>query len=190
MNTIKNQLQFKMKVISTNIGVRKKVDWKGTLLETGIFKQPVASIYLDKEDVQKDAVIDRRYHGGIDKAVYAYSVDHYPYWKELYPALEWDFGMFGENLSVEGLEESKLHIGDSFKVGAAIIEVTGPREPCVKLGMRFKDVKVIKQFWKQTKSGVYFKVRQAGEVKAGDVLEPLQSKKENKTIAEEYLARK
>lgn len=179
-----------MKVVSTNIGVRKNIDWKGTSIETGIFKHPVASVFLEKEDVKGDSVIDRRYHGGVNKAVYAYSVDHYPLWKNLYPDLDWGFGMFGENLTVEGLEETNIHIGNSYKVGNAIIEVTEPREPCVKLGVRFNNTKIIKQFWNETKSGVYFKVLQPGEIKAGDVFQLLKSKKENKTIAEEYLARK
>lgn len=179
-----------MKIISTNLGTRKTVDWKGTILETGIFKYPVASIYLEKVAVKNDAIVDRECHGGVNKAVYAYSVDHYAFWKNLYPNLDWDFGMFGENLSVEGLDETKIHIGDSFKIGDAIVEVTEPREPCVKLGMRFKDAKIVKKFWKESKSGVYFKIIQPGTVTKGAVFEQLQSKKENKTIAEEYLARK
>lgn len=175
-----------MKVIATNIGERKTVQWKGKTYETGIYKYPVASITLGPTDVENDAVIDRRYHGGIDNAVYAYNADHYSYWKELYPNLAWDYGMFGENLTIEGLDETTLNVGSVFKVGEAIIEVTKPREPCVKLGMRFQDAKVIKQFWEQNMSGVYFKVLTNGKVKAGDVLELVEEKTANMTIAQVY----
>ncbi len=175
-----------MKVVATNLGTRKQVDWKGTLLDTGIFKKPVSSITLGIKDVEKDAVIDRRYHGGINKAVYAYNVDYYDYWKSFYPDLDWDYGMFGENLSVEGLDESTIYVGNVYKVGNAIIEVTQPREPCVKLGMRFNDAKMIKKFWKANKTGIYFRVLQPGEVKAGDVFVLQEEQKENKTIVEVY----
>lgn len=179
-----------MKIVATNIGEKRVVNWKGSVLETGIFKFPVEAIFLGDEDVEKDAVIDRRYHGGIENAVYAYNTDHYEYWQKMFPDLEWNYGMFGENLSIEGLDESKIHIGSSYKVGDAIIEVTKPREPCVKLGMRFNDATMIKKFWKTNRSGMYFKVLQNGKVTAGDLVEIIEEKKENKTIAEAYEALK
>jgi MOSC domain-containing protein YiiM len=179
-----------MRVVATNIGERKKVDWKGTILDTGIFKKPVSAIVLGHEDVVDDQVIDRKHHGGTNRALYVYSADHYPFWKMRFPNLDWDFGMFGENLSVEGLDEAQIHVGSRYRVGEAIIEATEPRDPCVKLGMRFNDAKIIKQFWKESKSGVYFKVLQTGSVKPGDVLMLLEEKKDNKTIAEVYEARK
>jgi MOSC domain-containing protein YiiM len=179
-----------MKVVATNIGERKKVDWKGTILDTGIFKKPVSAIVLGHEDVVDDQVIDRKHHGGTNRALYVYSADHYPFWKVRFPNLDWDYGMFGENLSVEGLDEAQIRVGSRYQVGEAIIEATEPRDPCVKLGMRFNDAKIIKQFWKESKSGVYFKVLQTGSVKAGDVLTLLEEKKDNKTISEVYEARK
>ena len=84
-----------MTVSSVNIGERKPIDWKGQKVETGIFKYPVdVPICLGETDVENDAVVDRRFHGGVDKAVYAYSLEHYPFWKNLYPKLDWDYGMF------------------------------------------------------------------------------------------------
>ncbi|MEI6865232.1 MOSC domain-containing protein [Flavicella sp.] len=177
---------MRMKVIATNLGERKQVNWKGTILDTGIFKKPVDFIVLGKEDVEKDAVIGRRYHGGPENALYTYSTDYYPYWKELYPNLDWCFEMFGENLSIEGMDETSIHVGSSYKVGEEIIEVTKPREPCVKLGMRFNNAKMIKKFWQNHKTGMYFKVLQIGKVKAGDELILIEEKKENKTIAQVY----
>ena len=89
-----------MKVISVNIGEKRTVTWKYKTYETGMFKYPVEdAIFLGEEDVINDHVIDRRFHGGIDKAVYAYGENHYGFWKELYPDLEFSYGMFGENLN-------------------------------------------------------------------------------------------
>lgn len=179
-----------MKVVATNLGTRKTVEWKGKTLETGIFKSPVNNIYLGLEDPVNDAVVDRRYHGGVNKAVYAYGVNHYAYWKEHYPDLEWDYGMFGENLSIDNFDETKLHIGATYSIGEAIIEVSEPREPCVKLGMRFNNAKMVKQFWNTNKCGAYFKVLKAGLVKAGDELHLLEDNNTALTIAEDYEKRK
>ena len=97
-----------MKVVATNIGEKRTVLWRNEHIETGIFKAPVAQgIVLEREDVKKDAVVDRKYHGGIDKACYAYSADFYDYWKGKFPDLKWSYGMFGENLTIHGLNEKK-----------------------------------------------------------------------------------
>jgi MOSC domain-containing protein YiiM len=176
-----------MKVISVNLGERKQIQWRKKIIETGIFKLPVASpIFLDIEDVQNDNVVDRKYHGGITQAVYGYSEGHYEYWKELYPDLDWNYGMFGENLTVTNLDETKIHIGSIYQLGEAKIEVTKPREPCYKLGIRFNNPKIIKQFWNSTKSGIYFKILKTGFVAKNDELILLENPIENPTIAEIY----
>ena len=176
-----------MKIIATNIGERKEVDWKGKTVVTGIFKYPVTEpIYLDTEEVKNDAICNSKYHGGVDQAVYAYSLDHYAYWQEAYPDLEWSHGMFGENLTVEGLDEAELHVGNQYRVGETVLEVTKPREPCMKLGVRFNNMRIVKHFWKENFPGVYFKVLQTGQVKAGDVFECLKSCPENETIVDVY----
>jgi MOSC domain-containing protein YiiM len=180
-----------MKIISTNIGERKEIDWKGKKVTTGIFKYPVAQpIFLDAESVKEDTICDWKYHGGIDQAVYGYSLKHYSYWKALYPELDFEYGMFGENLTIDDLDETQLHVGDTFKVGECVIEVTKPRQPCMKLGVRFNNMKIVKQFWKTSMSGVYFKILQTGTVKAGDALELLETHPENPTIAEVYESKK
>jgi MOSC domain-containing protein YiiM len=180
-----------MKVISVNIGDRRIVRWKDKTYETGIYKFPVDKvIFLGKEDVRNDNVVDRKYHGGIEKAVYAYGENHYAYWKKLYPELEFNYGMFGENLTVTNLFEEEINIGDIYQLGQAKIIVSKPREPCVKLGIRFQDVKVIKQFWNTTKSGVYFKVLEMGNVNKNDVFIPLEKAINTPSIAEVYLSKK
>ena len=180
-----------MKVISVNIGERKVLNYKGKIVETGIFKYPVNQpIFLGTEDVENDAVIDRRYHGGIEKAVYGYSQNHYAYWKELYPDLDWNYGMFGENLSISNLEETEIFVGNTYKLGEALLEVTKPREPCYKLGIRFGTQEILKQFWNSTKCGIYFKVLQTGNVKVGDELILVNKAENSPTIAEVYETKK
>jgi MOSC domain-containing protein YiiM len=179
-----------MKIIATNIGERTDIDWKGTLVTTGIFKFPVdTSIFLDFEEVKGDEISDRENHGGVLQAIYGYSLKHYDFFKPLYPNLDWQFGMFGENLTIDDLDETKIHAGDTFKVGDAIIEATLQRDPCLKLGVRFNDMKIIKQFWNTTFCGVYFKVIQSGFVSAGDVFVQIKSGPENPTIAALYATR-
>ena len=180
-----------MKVISVNIGEKRTINYKGKIVETGIFKSPVETpIFLGEEDVVNDAVIDRRYHGGIDKAVYAYSENHYAYWKEIYPDLDWKFGMFGENLTISNLEETEIHIGNQYKLGKAIIEVTKPREPCFKLGLVFNTQKILKQFWNSTMCGVYFKILQTGNVAVNDTLILIKNCENTPTISEVYETKK
>jgi MOSC domain-containing protein YiiM len=167
-----------MKVISVNIGEPKTITWRGKEVKTGIYKYPVNEpIYLEAEDVKNDHVIDRKHHGGADKACYAYSLDHYNYWKNRYPDVEFHYGIFGENLTVEGLQETDIFIGDIFQMGDARVQATQPRQPCFKLGVRFGSPKIIKQFVDSGFSGVYFRVLKPGAVKAGDQL--LQVEKQN-----------
>lgn len=158
-----------MKIVSVNIGKPKIIEWRGKKVQTGIYKYSVnGSIYLGSEDVKGDNVIDRRYHGGVDKACYSYSADHYKYWQKYYPDLEMLWGMFGENLTVDRLHESEINIGDTFKIGKVVIQTTQPRQPCFKLGVRFGTQKIIRQFIDSGFPGIYFRVLQKGEVKTGD----------------------
>ena len=180
-----------MRVVSVNLGERRSVEYNDTVVETGIFKYPInAPIFLGEEDVENDAVVNRKYHGGIEQAVYAYSEEHYEYWKKLYPNLDWEYVMFGENMTITNLEEMEIFVGNQYKLGGAIIEVTKPREPCMKLGLRFGTQAILKQFWNSTKSGIYFKVLQTGKVAVGDVLIPIHIAENSKSIAEVYASKK
>ena len=180
-----------MKIVSVNIGERRTIVWNNKTIETGIFKNPVENpIFLGEEDVVDDAVVDRKHHGGIDKAVYGYSKKHYSYFKNLYPDLDWNYGMFGENITFNDLNEEEITVGSQYKLGECLIEVSKPRQPCFKLGIRFGTQKIVKQFWNTTKSGIYFKVLKTGYVKPGDEL-ILMSKPENAiSIAAVYESKK
>lgn len=160
-----------MKVIATNIGKATSFLHNGKMDLTGIYKYPTPSqLFLGKTDVQNDSVIDRKHHGGVHKACYLFSSEHYPYWKKLYPKLDWDWGMFGENLTVQGLDESQIRIGDIFAIGSAVVQVSQPREPCYKLGVRFGDAKIIKQFVDYGYPGTYVRILEEGRVTKGDAL--------------------
>jgi MOSC domain-containing protein YiiM len=180
-----------MKIVSTNIGERKEVTWENIKVVTGIFKFPVDEpVFLGVEDVKGDAICDRENHGGINQAIYGYSLNHYEYWKPLYPDLDWSLGIFGENLTIDDLDESNIHVGDTFKVGEAILEATLQRSPCYKLGIRFNDMKIVNQFWKTTFCGVYFKVVKTGFVQVGDEFYQIKMCADNPTIADLLIKRK
>jgi len=166
-----------MKIVSTNIAEPKTIIWKGKEVTTGLFKYPVEDgILLGKEDVDNDHVIDRRYHGGADKACYLYSADHYSYWKKLYPELEMPPGMFGENLTVENLHEAEINIGSIYQIGETVVQVTQPRQPCFKLEFRFPNKNIVQQFIDSGFSGIYVRVLENGRVKAGDTMTLLEKK--------------
>lgn len=176
-----------MKVLSTNIAEPITIEWRGQSVKTGIYKYPVdTSIFLGAEDVENDHVIDRRYHGGTEKACYLYSADHYSFWQNKYPDLEWKSGMFGENLTVIGLDESVIRIGDCYRIGDAIVQVSQPRQPCFKLGIRFNDQAIVDDFWEAPYPGVYVRVIQPGAVKNGDELILTEQNPESLSIAEVF----
>ena len=174
-----------MKVIATNLGKKKLVSWRGKEVATGIFKNPVEQpLELGKETVDSDVIADRKVHGGIDKACYLFSAEHYPYWKGLYPKLHWNWGMFGENLTVEGMNEDSIQIGDMYEIGTALVEVSQPREPCYKLGIRFGSQKILKQFIEHAYPGTYVRVIREGRVSKGDILKLVSRPKTSISVRE------
>ena len=180
-----------MKIVSTNIGERKEVTYKNKSVVTGIYKYPVEHpIFLDTEKVTGDEISDLKHHGGVNQAIYGYSLQHYDFWKPKFPEPEWRLGMFGENLTIDDLDETNIHVGDTFKVGDAILEATLQRNPCYKLGIRFNDMKIVKQFWNTTKCGVYFKVLKTGFVKQGDEIQLIKKSTHQTTIADLYYQQK
>lgn len=172
-----------MKVISTNIAQPQFISWRGKQVKTGIFKKPINTpLHLKKEGVVNDEVSDLRVHGGINKACYLYGHNHYDHFKNLYPDLEWKYGMFGENITLEHLDESTINIGDIYKLGKTLVQVTQPREPCYKFGVKMGSLKVIKQFIDYAHSGVYIKVLEEGHVVINDELKLIEPAKHSLSI--------
>jgi MOSC domain-containing protein YiiM len=121
-----------------------------------------------KLDLDGDRQADLSVHGGEDKAVYCYPFSHYDYWTRELPGRQLPMGMFGENLTTDGLLEDSVHIGDRFSIGSAEVIVTQPRLPCYKLGVRFQADEMVKRFLASGRTGFYFAVTREGEVGAGD----------------------
>jgi MOSC domain-containing protein YiiM len=164
-----------MKIVSLNVGLPKLVIHNGEPVSTGIFKEPVAGpVALRTLNLEGDRQSDLSVHGGPYKAVYGYPSEHYEYWKRELPDMELPWGMFGENFTTSGLFEAELGIGDTFRVGSAVVKVTQPRMPCYKLGIRFGRSDILKRFLASGRTGFYFSVVQEGTVAAGDEFELLE----------------
>jgi len=174
-----------MQIISTNIAQPTTFLWNGQQHTTGIYKKPtMGTIFLGKEEVHGDEVSDRSVHGGIFKACYLFSADHYSYWKNLYPNLNWEYGMLGENLTVTGLDESKIYLGDIYKIGSSLVQITQPREPCFKFGVKFGTQEVLKQFIDHAHPGTYIRILEEGFVNVGDSFELVERAKNSLTISQ------
>ena len=178
-----------MRIVSTNLSKPKEIQWRGKTVITGIFKEPIeGQVTLGEEDVEGDSVIDRKYHGGVDQACYLYSAEHYDTWKEIYPDLDFPFGMFGENLTVDDLDERETVIGSVYKLGTAKVQISAPRQPCYKLGVKFNDQGVLKVMINNGFCGTYVRVQESGQVKKGDVLELMESVENGISIREAFRA--
>lgn len=174
-----------MKLLSLNVGQPKTVIWKGKEVETSIFKSPVAGRKaVSLLNIEGDKQADLRYHGGRDKAIYAYDNAYYEAWKQHIDRPEWSFGLFGENLSTEGLEEQNVQIGDIYQIGSVLIQATQPRVPCFKLNVCFEREDMTALFYNFKRYGIYFRVLEAGILQAGDAIQLVEKGSYSITIAQ------
>jgi MOSC domain-containing protein YiiM len=172
-----------MKIISVNIGQPRIVEYNGEPVSTAIYKEPIAgAVKVSELTLVGDAQVDRRFHGGASKAVYAYSSEHYEFWRNELPEMDLPFGMFGENLTTVGLLENEIFDGDKIRVGTAELIITEPRFPCYKLGIKFGRKDIIRRFQKSRRSGIYFAVAKTGEIQAGDEIIILERNENRVTI--------
>lgn len=156
-------------LVAVSVGQPRDFDWQGRTLRTGIAKAPVAGrVAAGTLGLDGDAQADLTVHGGVDKAVYAYDALNTAYWRSQLGRPELGPGCFGENLTVTGLPEARVFIGDRFRIGSACFEVSQPRQPCLKLAMRFEDAGFPKRFLESRRVGFYLRVVEPGEVGAGD----------------------
>lgn len=173
------------KILSVNVSLPKEIDFEGQKIMTGIFKEPINQrIMLRSLNLDGDRQADLSVHGGVDKAVYAYSIEHYEYWHKIFPDIVLPPGMFGENLTVEGLMEYEINIGDIFKIGTSKVIATQPRMPCYKLGIKFGRMDIIKMFLDSRRSGIYFRVIEEGEVGVGDTIDLIRKDLNQITISD------
>ncbi len=174
-----------MKIISVNVGQPQEVPWNNGLVSTSIFKTSLAgSVRVRRLNLDGDKQADLTAHGGTNKAVYAYPSEHYAYWSRELGRDQLPWGMFGENLTTLGWNEADVYVGDRYRVGTAELMVTQPRTPCYKLGIRFGDPGLIKQFLQSRRSGFYFAVSEEGEVKAGDPVKLVRRETNTISIAD------
>jgi MOSC domain-containing protein YiiM len=174
------------KLLSIQIGAPKPVTYKGRQVLTSFFKTPIAGpVRVNKFSIEGDTQSDHTVHGGINKAVYAYSADAYPFWNARYHT-QHPYGSLGENLTFDTLDEETIGIGDIYDLGQCRLQVTQPRMPCFKLGIRFNDPTAVKAFNEFGRSGVYFKVIQEGEIAVGQSLKLIERVENFVSIAETY----
>ncbi|MFL6514019.1 MAG: MOSC domain-containing protein [Chthoniobacterales bacterium] len=164
-----------MKLLSVNVGGPREVKWQGRSVRTSIFKAAVdGPVHVAKLNLDGDEQSDLAVHGGVDKAVYLYPSEHYPFWRERFPNLQLGWAALGENLTTEGILEQTTNIGDRFGIGTAEFVVTQPRMPCYKLGIRFGDASAIKMLLQSGRTGFYFSVSKEGTITAGDPIRLLE----------------
>ncbi|MBA4117195.1 MAG: MOSC domain-containing protein [Rubrobacter sp.] len=174
-----------MELLSVNVSPPTEIPHGSGTVSTGIFKEPVAGrIMLRALNLDGDGQADLANHGGIYRAAYAYSIENYDYWRRELGRADLAFGQFGENFTVEGMLEDDVHIGDVFRVGDALVEVTQPRPPCFKLGIKMGMAVFPKLFLASGRVGFYLRVLGEGEVGAGDVFDRVQSDPERMTVRE------
>ena len=172
-----------MKIVSVNVGTPREVEWRGKTVLTAIFKSPVSgTVGVKSLNLEGDRQADLTSHGGEHKAIYGYPSEHYAYWKAQYPDPDLSWGGLGENLTTEGLLESEVRIQDRFRAGTAELEITQPRMPCFKLGIRLGRPDAVKRFEQALRPGFYFRVVREGRLAANDPLERIASNPEAPTV--------
>jgi MOSC domain-containing protein YiiM len=169
-------------LVSVNVGTPRPITYRGKTVMTSIFKEPVSGrVAIRGVNVAGDQQADLEVHGGHSKAVYAYAAEDYEWWSEEL-GRELGPGTFGENLTVQGIDMNNVRIGDRWRVGSAILEVTEPRFPCFKLGAKMGTQGFVKQFAQAQRPGTYLTIVTAGEAGAGDPVEILSTADHDVTI--------
>ncbi|MDT5200131.1 MAG: hypothetical protein QOH34_1653, partial [Mycobacterium sp.] len=161
-------------VISVNVGRTRDVDWRGKKVTTAIWKEPVAGpVRVGRLGAEGDQQADLMGHGGEQRALFVYQVESYRYWESFLGRDDFAMGQFGENLTVTGMADDQVCVGDRYRVGGTVLEVSQPRVTCYKIGIRLNDERMPALLVKHRRPGFYFRVIQEGVVSAGDGIEKL-----------------
>ena len=172
-------------LVSVNVGMPKDVTWQGKTVHTGVFKNPVAGRRrVGRLNVEGDGQGDLAGHGGEQRAVFVYQIGSYRYWERVLGRRDFVHGQFGENFTVEGLDDDHVCIGDRYRIGTAVFEVTQPRVTCYRVGIRMNDPRIPALLVSHHRPGFYFRVLEEGHVQAGDTIAKLASGAEQMSVAE------
>ena len=172
-------------LLSVNVGMPKDVSWQGKTVFTGVFKDPVTGPRrVRRLNVDGDGQGDLAGHGGEQRAVFVYQIDSYRHWERELGRDDFVHGQFGENFTVEGLGDDEVCIGDRYRIGTAVFEVTQPRVTCYRVGIRMNDPRIPALLVSHRRPGFYFRVLEEGDVQAGDEIVKLASGPEQMTVAE------
>jgi MOSC domain-containing protein YiiM/ferredoxin-NADP reductase len=173
------------RLLSVNVGLPRDIEWKGRTVHTGIWKDPVLGrCRVDRLNLDGDGQGDLAGHGGEQRAVFVYQIESYRYWEEVLSRTDFVYGQFGENFTVEGLADDAVCIGDRYRIGSALFEVTQPRVTCYRVGIRMKERRMPALLTSSGRPGFYFRVLQEGEVGAGDEIVKIGEADERMTVAE------
>ena len=173
------------RLLSVNVGLPRDVTWNGKTVRTAIWKSPVTGRRMVRKlDIDGDAQADLSGHGGEQRAVFVYQMDSYHYWERVLGRNDFIFGQFGENFTVEGLPDNEVCIGDRYRIGGAIFEVSQPRVTCFRVGIRMNEPRMAALLVSHHRPGFYFRVLQEGEVGAGDDIVKLADGPERTSVAE------
>lgn len=174
-----------MSVVSVNVGVPTPIPVNGGTVLTSIFKSPVTGrVAVRRHNIEGDRQADLTVHGGPNKAVYVYPEEHYSFWRDQLADYQFAPGNFGENLTTRGLHEEDANIGDRYRIGTAILQVTQPRMPCYKLNIRFDRADMVRRFWASRRPGIYFSIVEEGELTAGDAIERVGENADGVSVAD------
>jgi MOSC domain-containing protein YiiM len=174
-----------LKLLSVNVSQPKEIPYRDSTLITSIYKEQINQrIMLHTLSLEGDGQADLKNHGGIYKAVYAYPHEHYATWADELGRDDFTMGQFGENFTVDGMLETDVHVGDMYRIGSALVQVTQPRVPCFKLAHKMGIPTFVKTFLKANRSGFYLRVLEEGEVGAGDDIELVKADPIGMSVAE------
>src|SRR5215467_1846836 len=172
-------------LLSLNVDLPREIKWNGQTVRTAIWKLPVTGRRMVRKlNIDGDAQADLAGHGGEQRAVFVYQMESYHYWEHFLGRSDFMFGQFGENFTVEGLADNEACVGDRYRIGDAIFEVTQPRVTCYRLGIRMNEPRMPSLVVAHRRPGFYFRVLQEGEVGAGDVVVKIGDGPERMTVAE------
>ena len=173
------------RLLSLNVGRPREVAWEGRTVRTAVWKEPVDGRRMVRRiNIDGDDQADRAAHGGEHRAVYVYQIDSFRYWEAELGRQDFTPGQFGENFTVEGLADDEVCIGDRYRIGDAVFEVTQPRVTCFRLGLRMDEPRMPSLLVAHHRPGFYFRVLQEGPVQAGDAIMRVLTGPEQLTVAD------